>query len=331
MSIYIIKDFLVPTLTGLIAGYVFYPVYKKLKNKIKNRNLSALFISVVIILLIIIPIIFTLNALINEANVVSIIASQKLTTTTLLSCKEDNKFFCETLDIIFKDPATKIKFTYYLEQNIKTITNNLAENATNFIFSIPKRMLDIFITIFVTFYIFIDGDRLVKKFERLLPIKLRHREHLVKQFGDVTYALIYGTILVGLLEGAVTTIGFWFSGIASPILWGIIVAFLALIPLIGPTLVWVPATIIQLVMGNYVSAIGVLITGLTASGIDTILRPKIVGNKANIHPVLVLLGVMGGLKLFGFIGVIFGPLVLAFISTFIKIYEKEIHAEVENK
>ncbi len=329
LSLFIIKDFLVPIITGLIVGYIFLPIYRRINKIIKNKNVSALFLSLVLILLIVMPSIFLLNAVVKESSTIYTMTKQKLSSKEFIDCTEPN-LLCKIMNFFIEDSTTKTKVIYYVDEGVKGITGSIIEGATGFVFSIPRRILDLFITLFLIFYVFVDGNRLFKCAEKLFPIRQKHRAKLLKQFSDVTYALVYGTILVGIMEGTILGIGFFLSGIASPILWGVLTAFLALIPLMGPTLIWVPAFFIQLYTGHYLSALGVLIIGALVSIIDTVLRPKIIGNKANVHPVLVLLGVLGGIQIFGFIGVIFGPLVLAFISTFILIYEKEIHGD-DNK
>jgi len=319
LSIYIVRSFLIPVLTGVIIGYVFFPLHVKFQKKIKNKNISALILSLIIIILITIPIAIISNQVIKETSNMLTLTKDKFSD---ISC-EDNTL-CKSLTSIMEDQGTRDQFFTYLANSIKSGATTIIQKATDFLFSVPKRLLDLFITLFTMFYIFVDGQRLVKLLEKMMPLRKRHRKQIVKQFSDVTYALIYGTILVGIIEGIILGFGFFFSGISSPVLWGTVAGFVALIPLLGPTLVWIPAVAIQLWTGHYYAALGVLITGAMVSSIDTFLRPKIIGDKANVHPVLVLIGVLGGLELFGIIGIILGPLVLAFISTFLNIYEKEI-------
>ncbi len=322
LSLYIVKDFILPAFVGIFIAYVFFPVYKRLEKFFKNKKVGALLTSISLILLIIIPMFFLLNSIVQEASASYIIAKQQISIEKINNCNQESTIVCKTVNFFLTDSTSKQKTLLYLDQGLKSSVNYLINGVTNFALSVPKRILDLFITIFVMFYIFLDGGQLVKNLQRLLPISIKHKNKVIRKLEEVTYALIYGTILVGLLEGVILSIGFWLSNIASPMMWGLLTSFLALIPLMGPTILWVPAVIIQIYNGHIPSAIGILITGIVVSSIDTILRPKIVGNKANVHPILVLLGVLGGIKVFGLIGVIVGPLVLAFITTFAQIYEE---------
>ena len=147
----------------------------------------------------------------------------------------------------------------------------------------------------------------------------------------MTSAVIYGSLIIAIIQGMLGGIGFWVVGLPSPLIWAIVMIFAALIPYIGSSIIWFPAALI-LIFSGYVDSEPILIikgAGLILYGtfiiglIDNILKPKIIGDKGGLHPVLVLLGVIGGLNLLGFIGIIIGPIILAMLVTFIKIYEEE--------
>ena len=192
-------------------------------------------------------------------------------------------------------------------------------------------MLDMFIVLFVMFFLFRDGKIFIDKIERIMPLKSKYRKHVFKKLNDMAYAVIYGSIIIAIIQGALGGIGFLMFGLPSPILWGIVMMFASLIPYVGSSLIWLPASLI-LIFSGYVNSDSTLMVkgilfilyGVFIIGtIDNILKPKIIGDKGGLHPVLVLLGVVGGLNLLGFIGVIIGPIVLAMLVTFIGIYEEE--------
>ena len=197
--------------------------------------------------------------------------------------------------------------------------------------SIPIFILHLFILLFVMFFLFRDGKVFVDKIERLLPLKVRYRQHIFKKLSDMTYAVVYGSIIIAMIQGALGGIGFFIFGLSSPLLWGIVMVFAALIPYIGSTIIWFPAAL-MLIFNGYINlettlmikGILLMIYGIFVIGtVDNILKPKIIGDKAGLHPILVMLGVVGGLSLFGFIGVIVGPIILAMLVAFVDIYEEE--------
>ena len=133
--------------------------------------------------------------------------------------------------------------------------------------------------------------------------------------------VVFGFVITAALQGLFGALGFLIFQLSSPLVWGLIMMILALIPFLGPALVWFPIGVIQLISGNLFSGIGLLLYGaIIISSIDNIVRPKIISYKSNIHPLLILLGVVGGLKLFGFIGIVIGPVVLVFLMTILKLY-----------
>ena len=139
---------------------------------------------------------------------------------------------------------------------------------------------------------------------------------------EVTRAIIYGFFLVALLQGVIMAGTFYFADVTSPILWGVVVGLLALVPIIGGAVVWIPAMLIKFAGGSSGDAIAIAIGGIIVSSIDTFLKPKIVGDKASIHPILIVLGILGGISVFGFAGIIIGPLILALVVTSVQMYVK---------
>ncbi len=144
------------------------------------------------------------------------------------------------------------------------------------------------------------------------------------------HLLIYGYVVVALIQGLLGAFGFFIFGIHSPIFWGIVMTITALIPFIGTAIVWLPFALIKLFNGILANNTNEIIGGILfilygtiiISGIDNVLRPKIIGDKAKVHPILILVGVLGGLSLFGFIGVVIGPLILALFVAFLTAYEE---------
>ncbi|MDP3765715.1 MAG: AI-2E family transporter, partial [Nanoarchaeota archaeon] len=151
------------------------------------------------------------------------------------------------------------------------------------------------------------------------------------KFHHVTYGVFYGNITIAIVQGILGIIGFALLGVPSPILWGFVMMLFALVPYFGSAIIWLPAALNLIFIGYLQNDSSLIIRGtiliaygvLVISTIDNILKPKLIGSKAKIHPILVLIGVLGGLSLFGFIGFILGPLMLALLVTFIDVYEKE--------
>ncbi len=328
----VVSPFINAILTGIVVSYIFYPLYKLINKLFNKKTVSAFITSILVILMIITPIAFLLNAVSREAYVSYIIVKQKLLQGNIfgVDCDIKNNTLC-TVSNFLKGIISDPKNRYYIEDTIQRTTTYIIDNASTFIFSLPVLLLNLFIIIFLMFYLFKDGKAIFNKIKNLLPFKKIYTERISRQFSDILYAVVYGQLLIALIQGVLGGIGFYIFGIPSPILWGIAMAFFALIPFVGPPIIWLPVALLQILTGLSQSDNSLVIKGillilygsLVVGTIDNILKPKIIGDKAKIHPILVLLGVVGGLNLFGFVGLVVGPIILAIFMTIVRIYEEK--------
>jgi len=326
-AFFLVKPFFTPIATALITAYMFYPLYRLVKKLIKSRTLSAIVVSAFIIALIIIPTYFILTAISKEAVAGYEAVKEKIEKDEFLGldCTREKNVVCNTYNFI-KDPSVQ----KYVESSLGKIQTYIVTGTTSFIFSIPRRLLDVFITFFVIFYMLKDGPKLVKKIEGLLPLGKKHKSDIGFRIRDVMYAIVYGNILTALIQGTIAGIGYWIFKVHSPILWALITALFAVVPFLGTAVVWIPISLSLIFTGLYSNqqslvwnGIGLMIyCALLVSTIDNIVKPKIISGRADVHPLLVLIGVVGGLAVFGVIGIFIGPLILALLVTFIKIYEE---------
>jgi predicted PurR-regulated permease PerM len=314
LAVFIIKPYLTPLFTSIILAYIFYPIYRWLNKRIKNKSLSAAIVSILIILLVLIPVSFLVLQISKEANVSYLLFKQKFSSGNLLDIKcEDESLYCSIMNDLksyFKRPTTR----FYIEDGIKKVTTYVAESAVNFVVSLPKIIINIFITFFMIFFLLKDGDSIVDKIKKILPVRNKYKKRIFNQLRDVTWALVYGIFVIAIIEGIIGGIAFRLFNVSAPILWGIAIIILAVLPMIGASVIIVPFVLIKLFTGDIPSAIGILIAGIIIGAIDMFLRPKIIGDRAQVHPILILLGVLGGLSFFGMVGIFIGPLILALLA-----------------
>ncbi|RLE46265.1 hypothetical protein DRJ22_02360 [Candidatus Woesearchaeota archaeon] len=328
LSFIVVKPFLTALISGAILAYVFYPLYKFLQKKIKTKRGAAIIIIILMVLLITIPPIFILNHLTQE--VYSLYYSAKTHLETTPKYKDTNKPLYDamsSLESIWQQEKTKNYVTNLLKETTMFITTKVS----NIILKLPQILLQILVAIFTAYFLLKDGKDLMKRTLKATPLAPKHREQILKQFGSVIYAVIFGSLIVALIQGFLGMLGFFIFGVSGAVWWGIVMAFFALIPFIGTWIVWLPAGLI-LIANGYINAtpsliwkgIGLLIYGLfVISSIDNILKPLIVSGKGRVHPILALVGVIGGLFVFGLIGVVIGPIILGLFQTLILIFEKE--------
>ncbi len=337
LAFYITRPFLPSLLTGAIIAYLSYPLYGKISKYIKNKNFSSFIVALLVVLLITLPFVIVLGLISKEAyNTYVTLSQQNLGTNFMkIVCKDENWLSCKFVNL-FVGFLPENNIDYYLQVTIEKITGFIINNVSKFLASIPSILLNFFVMIFVVYYLLKDGETVVKRIKNILPLKESHKQHVLERFHDITYAVFYGNISIAVLQGILGGIGFLILGVSSPILWGFVMMLFALIPYFGTAVIWLPAALNFIFVGYLQNENSLIIRGViliiygifVISSIDNILKPKVIGIKADVHPILVLLGVLGGLSLFGFIGLILGPVMLALLMTFVEIYEEE-KAELE--
>ena len=308
LSYLIIKPFVTAILASFILVYIFYPFYRKLKNRIKNETASALIITMMIILLILLPVSYLAGALIKES--LTIYKSGTIqNVSSLITSSFGSEEITRTIDIIFTEVFVRAR-----------------DYAAVIITNLPSKILYLLVTIYTTFGMFLIGDKFVDKAKRILPV--RKKDELIKHFGDTTYAIIYGLFITAIIEVIVSLVFFKIIGTGPALLLSLIIGFLGFIPFLGPALIWVPYAVIEFMNKNTKAVVLLIILGVILFCIENFLRPKITGNRAKVNPLIILLGTLGGIKLFGIIGIIMGPIFLSSIIIIIEEYYQEVKNEV---
>ena len=197
----------------------------------------------------------------------------------------------------------------------------LVGGATQLTASTATFLLNLFVMLYAMFYFLRDGGVILEKILYYTPLSHGDEVRVLERLRSVTRATIKGTVVIGIIQGTLAGIGLWFAGLASAAFWGTVMAVLSIVPGIGAALVWVPAVIYLFVIGEKLTATLLLIWCAAVVGtIDNMLRPKLVGKDAKMPDLLILIGTLGGLFLFGPIGFIIGPLVCGLFLTVWEIY-----------
>ena len=314
-----------------MLAYLFYPVYKRIDATIKRNSVSALITIFIVILVITLPMSFIIHTLSKEAVVMYNLSRDKISSGNLIDaeCKEAG-IIC-TLSNSIRNYLANPEVKGYLDKFISKFTEIITAPISGLVLSIPGILLNFFITLFMTFYFLKEGNSIVEKVMKVLPLQGRHKQRILKKFEDMVHAVVFGQVLIAIIQGILASIGFFIFGISSPVIWGIMVVFAAFIPQFGTAIIWFPAALMMLLNGYASSDNTMLLKGVMLiiygtviiSLVDNVLKPKVIGDRGGLHPILVLLGAIGGLKIFGFIGLLVGPIILALVVTFAKIYEEE--------
>jgi predicted PurR-regulated permease PerM len=320
-SYLIIKPLLTAVLGAIVIAYIFHPVHKFLNRRIKKRWLSVGLVLILVVLVVTVPFFWMLNSMLKEVFIIYTIGEQRLVSGNILgiNCKT-NPALCSKFNFM----QDNLKLQYYIKEYLDKFREILTKSIDEFVFSIPKKMFGLVVSLFIAFFLMRDGQQIFNRSRAIFTLKEHHEKSLMRQFNETIYAVIYGHLIVSVLAGAFGAFGFWLFDIPSPLFWGIVIALLALLPVIGGGVVWVVAAITLFLNGHVWSAVLMALYGsIFISGMEFFLKPKIIGDRSKVHPIFVIIGVLGGLALFGFIGFIVGPVILALLVTFFEIIEQE--------
>jgi predicted PurR-regulated permease PerM len=320
---WLIRGFSQPIFWAVALGIIVFPLHGWIVPRVRGRESFAAALSVLLVVVVVIlPLIGIAAAVTGEAAALY----QRLDTGGV------------GLDSLYsKAQQSMPRVTALIERlgvnpaNLESQLSAAAVAASRFIasraLSIGQDTVRIavyfFLMLYLLFFFLRDGTRLLEGLVHALPFG-NHRERvLLARFAEVSRATIKGTVVVGIAQGAIGGIAFALLGIGAPVLWGVVMALLSILPAIGPALVWAPAAIIlianqQLVAGGVLIAIGVLVIGL----VDNLLRPLLVGRDTRMPDYLILLSTLGGLAAFGLAGIVIGPIIAAF---FLSIWEMAQH------
>ena len=311
ISFLIVKPLLPYIVLAFVLGSAMYPLTKRFNERIQNKTIVAIIMILLVLVILILPLSYTVGNLINQASGVY--------------KSFDPQIIDEISDYLSGVSGKEVDVGAYLIKSISEIRNYIISSIPEFIESISGMVLGLFVMFFTLFYIVRDGETIKKSLSDLVPLNDEYKTRLIEDIDKVTRGVINGQVLTAVIQGIVGGLGFFIFGVPNPIFWGFIMVILAIIPLLGTAMIWVPAGIIELMSGNYVSGVGILLFGAIIVGnLDNLLRPRLISGKTKVHPVVILIGFLGGLKLMGIIGFIVGPVILAILLTLIRFYNRDL-------
>jgi len=295
-------------LAGILT-YTLFPLYHFINQRTRRPSLSAGFCILVALLVMILPTVYLVSELVAQVS-----GAYNTLQTDWLG---------QVGDYLNSLTNGRVDFQEILRSALDQVRQSIVGLAPNILGSISDLLIGLFILFFVMFYGFRDGQRFITYLKALIPLEGNLKDSLFHEMRTVTQAVLYGQVLTAVIQGGLGGVGLLIVGIPNALFWGAIMIITAFLPVLGTPLIWVPAAVGLILDGKTTRGILLLIYGATiVMNIDNFLRPKLVSGRTNVHPVLILIGVLGGLKVFGFIGMLVGPLILAILVALIKFYEQ---------
>ncbi len=318
----IFKPFVNIIALALILSILFRPIYLRLDRAVGSPNLAAALTVILILLIFLIPVWFFGQVIINEI-------------TQLYDRYRAGSFVINKGQIISSMPEQLQTIVQNLSANINSLIGRITSQAfssfSTILANVASFVVAVFMLFFMVFFLLRDGRKIKRGFMDVSPIATAHEDQLFTRIVSAVNGVVKGSFLMALIQGAVATIGFFIFGVPEPFLWGLFTVVAALVPTVGTSLSLIPAVIYLFVTGQTPQAIGMIIWGAVAVGlIDNFLGPKLVSTTIKLHPVLVLLAVIGGLQFFGFLGFLIGPIVMAIFMELIDMYRTDFKDQLSS-
>ncbi|MBI2004171.1 AI-2E family transporter [Candidatus Pacearchaeota archaeon] len=310
LSFFLLKPILLSIIIAIILGYLFYPLYKRVNKLIKSEYISALLMCILLTAIIFIPMWFLTPVLVNQS-------IQFYTDSQGID-------FVTPLKQIFPDVFSSVQFSQEIGSVISSfvtkISNSLMNTFSKLISNFPILLLQFFVVFFVFFVVLKDQEKFVEYLRSLLPFSKDVENKLFKSSREITTSIFYGQIILGILAGIIVGISFYIFNVPNAFILTILAAAAGILPIIGTTIVWVPVVIYLFVTGSVYPAIGVILFGIFSSSAENFIKPIILAKWINLHPAVILIGMVGGTFIFGILGMILGPLILAYLLIILEIY-----------
>jgi predicted PurR-regulated permease PerM len=309
----LVQPFLPAVAWALALAVVTHPVHGWLARHIKNANLAALAAVALVTLVLLVPAGFVLDALLQEAAVNADRVQDQLEAGRWRHAIERNPSLAPLLGWLERNVN--------VDQELRRIVPALTSDVTAFVTGSVQAVAQFLITLFLLFYFFRDRRQALGAIRSLVPLSDVETAALFARVRDTVYGTVFGTLFVAAVQGALGGLMFWWLGLPAPVLWGAVMAVLAVIPWLGAFVVWAPAAVFLALEGSWGSALlltawGVLVVGL----IDNLLYPIVVGKRLRLHTAVVFVAILGGLAVFGASGVILGPVAVAVMGALVEVW-----------
>jgi predicted PurR-regulated permease PerM len=305
---------LTPFLSGLLGAAVLYVLfvrlYRRLERRVRPAIAAALTLTVALII-VALPLAWLIAVVVAQAPD----ALRSLQSSAVFARLSD-------LRVAGFDVGAEIA------KASGTIATWLSVRLFSFVGSATSAVLNLVIAFFGLYYMLrSDGDTWATTIRPFIPFSSATADALRERFFSVTEATLMGTMLIAVIQGSLVGTGFWIVGLPNPFFWGTVTAIASILPVLGTALVWLPAVLVLLVQNRYGAAVTMLVIGAgIASNIDNLIRPLVYRRVSHIHPMITLVGAFAGVKYFGLLGVLLGPLAIAYLFALLHFYREEYGA-----
>jgi len=318
----VVWPFLIPVLIGAFVAVLFDAPHEALVERLHGRRgLAALLSTVAVFLLLLVPIGGVVFVLVQQAielagNLTEYLGPGGLSALLGGQIPEPLRPLVSRLE--------GLGIGAELEKALASLGKYLAGFVGGILSTATAVFINGFLVIVSMYYFFLDGRRLLGELSRATPLDVRYEKEFFQEFRDVAQTMIFVNVVTAVVQGLLGGIGFVVVQLPTPLVWAVLMSFLSLVPILGTGLVWAPAGLILLLSGRTVAGIFLLAWGLLVVGsVDNLLRPFLAKGRIRLHPLLVFVTIFGGLAVFGFVGVVIGPLIGSLFTAMVRIWKRD--------
>jgi len=314
LGFFLFLPFLTTIIMSVVLSVLFHPLYLRINNTLRSPSISSLLTVLIFIIVLCIPIVFISTVVFNQAqDLYAWIVSQGALDGLMM---KTNAY----ISGIF--PGT----TLNIENSAASIVSRFASGVGSIFSATLATIFSFLLVILAMFYLLKDGTSWEGEAERLSPLSPESNKHIIQRMRSAINGIARGYLLVGLAQGTLMGIGLFIFGVPHAALWGVFAAIASMVPTIGTAFVAIPAILFLVITGHNGAALGMAAWAVVIVGtIDNLLNPIVVGKSINIHPLLVLFGVLGGVALMGPVGILIGPLVISLIYALLSVAKTELY------
>lgn len=306
-------------MAGLFSAMVS-PAHHMLTEKLSGReNLASILTVLGIVLLVLTPLAILITIVVTQA----ISVGQSVTPWVQGFIEEPTKasVFLEKIPYYEQILPYRDIIIQKAGELVGTVSTFLIDSLSSFTKLTINAIFSSIIMLYVMFYFLTMGDILLEKILFFLPLDDLNEQKLLNRFTSVTRATIKGTLIIGIMQGTICGVAFAIAGIEGPVFWASLMAVMSIIPAFGTAIIWFPALLILALTGDFFGVVILaILCGAIAGNLDNLVRPRLVGKDTEMHDLFVLFGTLGGISMFGLLGIIIGPIVAALFITIWEIY-----------
>ncbi|WP_458189443.1 AI-2E family transporter [Haladaptatus sp. NG-WS-4] len=307
----LIRPFLQYVLAAILLSYVLNPLQKRLAPRYGPR-ISALSLMAVTTLVVLVPV----------ASLFAIALRQAI--SFLRAIARGDARFQELLRLVEQYTGVSIERRTLRELIPTDVSSQLVDNVLSIFGGISNVLIGITVLAFVLYYLLVDGEAFVRWIRRSTPLSSDVQDELYGEMNQVMWGVLVGNVLVAIVQGILTGIGLAIAGVPGVVFWTVVTTLLSLLPLIGASVVWLPASVYLFLVGRPLAAAFLFVYGTVIISLsDNYLRPVVSGHEARLNPGLLVVGIFGGVYVLGFMGLFFGPIVLGVFRSLIVVFARE--------